>query len=227
MVAPLVIGNVVVDPPILQAPMAGFTNAAFREVGFDGVYLPLRIPADSLQESLKEFEKLDISGYSVTIPHKEGVMEKADDVGERLGIVNVPLRGPVVQVFLMPDQPPHVLRVDGAEAEANGDALRHVCSGLFLVATANPSEGVKQHGEEEGQPTRRLYRESRCERTNSAFAARETLQMLEGLERVDIGRVDVEHVVVHAADERIEFGDHRGDEPRFVELPDRGAAPQL
>ena len=31
-VPPLSIGNVVVDPPILQAPMAGFTNFAFRQV---------------------------------------------------------------------------------------------------------------------------------------------------------------------------------------------------
>lgn len=30
--APLKIGDVVVDPPILQAPMAGFTNAAFRQI---------------------------------------------------------------------------------------------------------------------------------------------------------------------------------------------------
>jgi tRNA-dihydrouridine synthase B len=29
---PLQIGNVVVDPPILQAPMAGFTNYAFRQI---------------------------------------------------------------------------------------------------------------------------------------------------------------------------------------------------
>lgn len=29
---PLKIGNLVVDPPILQAPMAGFTNAAFRQM---------------------------------------------------------------------------------------------------------------------------------------------------------------------------------------------------
>jgi tRNA-dihydrouridine synthase B len=29
---PLKIGNLVIDPPILQAPMAGFTNAAFRQV---------------------------------------------------------------------------------------------------------------------------------------------------------------------------------------------------
>ncbi|MEM6472327.1 MAG: tRNA-dihydrouridine synthase family protein, partial [Planctomycetota bacterium] len=29
---PFTIGNLVVDPPILQAPMAGFTNAAFRQM---------------------------------------------------------------------------------------------------------------------------------------------------------------------------------------------------
>ena len=31
-VKPLQIGDVVVDPPILQAPMAGFTNYAFRQI---------------------------------------------------------------------------------------------------------------------------------------------------------------------------------------------------
>lgn len=31
-VEPLVIGNFVVDPPILQAPMAGYTNYAFRQI---------------------------------------------------------------------------------------------------------------------------------------------------------------------------------------------------
>lgn len=30
--APLRIGDLVVDPPVLQAPMAGFTNAAFRQI---------------------------------------------------------------------------------------------------------------------------------------------------------------------------------------------------
>ena len=31
-IKPLNIGDVVVDPPILQAPMAGFTNYAFRQI---------------------------------------------------------------------------------------------------------------------------------------------------------------------------------------------------
>ncbi|MGI9176784.1 MAG: tRNA-dihydrouridine synthase, partial [Pirellulales bacterium] len=30
--APLTIGPVVVDPPILQAPMAGYTNFAYRQI---------------------------------------------------------------------------------------------------------------------------------------------------------------------------------------------------
>lgn len=39
---PFLIGDVLIDPPLLQAPMAGFTNYAFRQVvrGFGGVGLP-------------------------------------------------------------------------------------------------------------------------------------------------------------------------------------------
>jgi len=42
MVPPLEIGPLVIDPPILQAPMAGFTNFAFRQVvrRYGGVGLP-------------------------------------------------------------------------------------------------------------------------------------------------------------------------------------------
>ena len=40
--APLHIGPLLVDPPLLQAPMAGFTNYAYRQVirRFGGVGLP-------------------------------------------------------------------------------------------------------------------------------------------------------------------------------------------
>ena len=40
-VRPLMIGPLVVDPPLLQAPMAGFTNYAYRQVvrQFGGVGL--------------------------------------------------------------------------------------------------------------------------------------------------------------------------------------------
>lgn len=68
----------VIGDPIAHSLSPLLHNAAFREVGFDGVYLPLRIAADDLKESLTEYDKLGISGYSVTIPHKEAALAFAD-----------------------------------------------------------------------------------------------------------------------------------------------------
>ncbi len=52
-IAPLHIGNVVIDPPILQAPMAGYTNYAFRQVvrefGGAGLQATEMISAKSFQ----------------------------------------------------------------------------------------------------------------------------------------------------------------------------------
>ncbi|MEQ9408843.1 MAG: shikimate dehydrogenase [Fuerstiella sp.] len=85
----------VIGDPISHSRSPLLHNAAFRKVGFDGVYLPLRIPADNLQESLEEFEKLGISGYSVTIPHKEQVLEFAevpDEQSDAIGAANTLFR---------------------------------------------------------------------------------------------------------------------------------------
>jgi 3-dehydroquinate dehydratase/shikimate dehydrogenase len=64
-------------------------NAAFESVGFDGVYLPLLV--EPSYESFKAFMEvalstagLDLSGLSVTIPHKENALrylrEKGADI---------------------------------------------------------------------------------------------------------------------------------------------------
>ncbi len=81
----------VIGDPIAHSLSPLIHNAAFREVGFDGVYLPLRIPADNLQDSLTEYEKLGLQGYSVTIPHKEAVLDFAevpDEQSETIGAAN-------------------------------------------------------------------------------------------------------------------------------------------
>lgn len=67
----------VIGDPIAHSMSPLLHNTAFRKTGFDGVYLPLRIPADFLDETLDEFKKLDVAGYSVTIPHKEEVLDFA------------------------------------------------------------------------------------------------------------------------------------------------------
>jgi len=68
----------VIGDPIAHSLSPLLHNAAFKKTKFDGVYLPIRIPADFLEETLEEFEKLHINGYSVTIPHKEEVLEFAN-----------------------------------------------------------------------------------------------------------------------------------------------------
>ena len=70
----------VVGDPIVQSRSPLIHNAAYRKLGLDAVYIPLRVPADILLQSLEEFERLGIEGYSVTIPHKEAVLQYCDSL---------------------------------------------------------------------------------------------------------------------------------------------------
>ena len=70
----------VIGDPIAHSRSPLLHNAALRRQGIDAVYLPLRIPAEGLQDSLRELAQLGFAGFSVTIPHKESVMEFATEV---------------------------------------------------------------------------------------------------------------------------------------------------
>ncbi|MCH8829397.1 MAG: shikimate dehydrogenase, partial [Planctomycetes bacterium] len=55
------------------------------------VYLPMRVPRDSLKETIESFRWLDVRGYSVTIPHKETILDIAEETSElvqRIGAAN-------------------------------------------------------------------------------------------------------------------------------------------
>ena len=73
----------VLGDPVAHSLSPVLHNAAFRKTDFDGVYLPLRIPTELLDETIREFNKLDLEGYSVTIPHKEAVLDLADVADEQ------------------------------------------------------------------------------------------------------------------------------------------------
>ena len=68
----------VLGDPIAHSLSPLLHNTAFRKQKFDGVYLPLRVPADQFSDTLKAFEALGLDGYSVTIPHKQAALEFAD-----------------------------------------------------------------------------------------------------------------------------------------------------
>jgi 3-dehydroquinate dehydratase/shikimate dehydrogenase len=65
-------------------------NAAFSEIDYDAVYLPLWVEGDPA-EFVRAMREFDVGGYSVTIPHKQAVMAAADEiepVARRIGAVN-------------------------------------------------------------------------------------------------------------------------------------------
>ncbi len=81
----------VVGDPIAHSMSPLLHNAALRKMDFDGVYLPVRVPEGTLWTTLKELEKLDIQGYSVTIPHKQDALQFADTLdseSEEIGAAN-------------------------------------------------------------------------------------------------------------------------------------------
>ena len=68
----------VIGDPIEHSLSPLLHNAAFRKIDFNGVYLPMKIPAEVLEDTIKQYNRLGLKGYSVTIPHKEAALEIAD-----------------------------------------------------------------------------------------------------------------------------------------------------
>jgi len=61
----------VVGDPVAHSLSPLVHNFVFRHLGVNAVYVPFRVPRDTLTTFIKEFDSLPVQGYSVTIPHKE------------------------------------------------------------------------------------------------------------------------------------------------------------
>ena len=55
-------------------------NAAFKELGIDGVYVQLPVNKDKLKEAVYGLSALGFRGFNVTIPYKKDVMEYLDEI---------------------------------------------------------------------------------------------------------------------------------------------------
>ncbi|HWE95644.1 MAG TPA: shikimate dehydrogenase [Tepidisphaeraceae bacterium] len=76
----------VVGSPVAHSMSPAIHNAGFDAAGFDGVYLPLLVnegyeSLKAFMESFVPFEGLDLSGLSVTIPHKENALRYLQEKG--------------------------------------------------------------------------------------------------------------------------------------------------
>jgi len=91
----------VIADPVGHSMSPQIHNAAFAEVGYDAVYLPLWVEGDPAA-FVRAMAPLAGSGYSVTIPHKQAVMAAADviePVAQRIGAVNTLHRRPDGTLF--------------------------------------------------------------------------------------------------------------------------------
>jgi len=66
-------------------------NALFRSLGWNAVYVKMRVRAEELEEFFKLIKRLPFRGLSVTMPHKERVMQYVDEVdgiAQQIGAIN-------------------------------------------------------------------------------------------------------------------------------------------
>jgi 3-dehydroquinate dehydratase/shikimate dehydrogenase len=69
----------VVAQPVMHSMSPAIHNAAFDQLNYNGVYLPLLVEGSyesfkAFMESFLNFEGLHLSGLSITIPHKENAL---------------------------------------------------------------------------------------------------------------------------------------------------------
>jgi len=61
----------VVGDPVAQSFSPLLHNTMYKRLGINAFYLPFRVPRGQLPQALQVYDQLPVSGYSVTIPHKE------------------------------------------------------------------------------------------------------------------------------------------------------------
>lgn len=74
----------VIGDPVAHSFSPALHNLMFRRTGLNAVYLPFRVPRGELPETVQAFDAVPVSGYSVTIPHKEPAAALAVHADERV-----------------------------------------------------------------------------------------------------------------------------------------------
>ena len=84
----------VIADPVGHSLSPQIHNAEFGALGIDAVYVPFRVPFDTLGQFMDDVPRLGIRGLSVTIPHKEAIakfLTKVDPAVKGIGAVNTVL----------------------------------------------------------------------------------------------------------------------------------------
>ena len=85
----------VIASPVAHSLSPALHNRAFRRRRLNACYVPFLVEPKHLKDFLKLANYLDVQGFSVTIPNKQGILEHLDGIdrlSERIGAVNTVYR---------------------------------------------------------------------------------------------------------------------------------------
>lgn len=74
----------VVGFPVRHSLSPVFQNAAFSHMGLDAVYVPFEIRPENLKDGIRGLMLAGVKGLNVTLPHKEAVLELADEKSQEV-----------------------------------------------------------------------------------------------------------------------------------------------
>jgi 3-dehydroquinate dehydratase/shikimate dehydrogenase len=77
--------------PVRHSLSPAIHNRAFQLLRLDAVYVPMLVASTQLRDFLKLADTLPLTGFSVTIPHKQKIMrylDYVDPLARRIGAVN-------------------------------------------------------------------------------------------------------------------------------------------
>jgi len=74
----------VVGFPVKHSLSPVFQNAAFSHMGLDAVYVPFEIRPENLKDGIRGLMLAGVKGLNVTLPHKEAVLELADEKSQEV-----------------------------------------------------------------------------------------------------------------------------------------------
>ncbi|MCD1617320.1 shikimate dehydrogenase [Salipiger marinus] len=77
----------VIGSPVAHSRSPRLHGHWLRKYGLPGHYIPMDVPADRLEETLRLLPQIGFVGVNITIPHKERVMEIADLVSDRATLI--------------------------------------------------------------------------------------------------------------------------------------------
>lgn len=81
----------VIGDPIAHSMSPAMHNDAFQRYELDATYVPFHVTPENLQDAVKGFKAIQLSGLSITVPHKTAIMpllDEIDPLAEAIGAVN-------------------------------------------------------------------------------------------------------------------------------------------